>query len=335
MVVAKARALGLDQLVDAVSIGYVVLYLIVIALILWRAKGGPTKAIWAALVSVIFAVPIVLLAFESKQAATEVAAKNAEYLAKYEPAKAIFDKLCKEQSAPIIKRTVADVEGVLLLKVRPAVGYVSEKEKNVPDWPEAAMPGFGRVQDKLNEGYAESLLVDWYWRERSLGLPSRLWRTWVPQSSIGGQPYLDENRSSKIAFQGFRYVDIVSSDGKTRARVTVRKAPENKDRPYPGLAFLYETEPRNAPRYGVTFEDNLDPALRKHWIAGTTVKVIDTDTNDVIGEQSFWKLDKGFGATGQFGSWSTNAETCVPNMRTDDSNGMAFIYAAINPKQGN
>jgi len=325
MMDAKLAALGLGWITSTIGIVFWVLVIGLLFVIVRfiRRKDYLLASVTCVPLAALFVLPV--MAYMEQR----------EYLAKYEPAKAIFDKLCKEQSAPIIKRTVEDVEGVLLLKVRPAVGYVSEKEKNVPDWPEAAMPGFGRVQDKLNEGYAESLLVDWYWRERSLGLPSRLWRTWVPQSSIGGQPYLDENRSSKIAFQGFRYVDIVSSDGKTRARVTVRKAPENKDRPYPGLAFLYETEPRNAPRYGVTFEDNLDPALRKHWIAGTTVKVIDTDTNDVIGEQSFWKLDKGFGATGQFGSWSTNAETCVPNMRTDDSNGMAFIYAAINPKQGN
>jgi len=325
MVVAKARALGLDQLVDAVSIGYVVLYLIVIALILWRAKGGPTKAIWAALVSVIFAVPIVLLAFESKQAATEVAAKNAEYLAKYEPAKAIFDKLCKEQSAPIIKRTVEDVEGVLLLKVRPAAAYGGETEKNVPDWPEAAIPEFGRLTSKQSQGFPERFLNVWRFFDLPVGNPPTPFKAWTEYGNVGSIRDAGWRK-------GFAYVDVLQSDGVSRSRYTGTIDESKTDHPFPGLRVTSAPATPSAPRYGVTFEDNLDPALRKHWIAGIRVMVLDTQINEIISEQYFWTWESGFGATGQVQPWSTNIKTCFP--ATNKSQAMALIYTTLNPKQG-
>jgi hypothetical protein len=267
------------------------------------------------------------------------AKERAAYMAKYEPAKAIFDKLCAEQSQPIIKRTVEDVEGVLLLKVRNPVGYITDQEKNRPDWSEAALPGFGREQDRGNEGYAESLLVDWHWRETNVGDPPVAVRTWNRLWSVGGQLYqggsakLNESRM-KRAFQGFRYVDVLGNDGASRTRYTVRADSSKTTQPFPGLVFTAERTGKPAPRYAVTFEDNLDPDLRKHWIAGTTVMVVDTQSNELIGKRTFWKLDTGFGATGQFGPWSTNARTCVPVTGTEPSIAMSFIYNVLKPRQG-
>ena len=50
------------------------------------------------------------------------------------PAKAIFEKLCAEQSQPIIKRTVEDVEGVLLLKRRPSTKEGYHTKQADPMW---------------------------------------------------------------------------------------------------------------------------------------------------------------------------------------------------------
>jgi len=311
MVVAKARALGLDQLVDAVSIGYVVLYLIVIALILWRAKGGPTKAIWAALVSVIFAVPIVLLAFESKQAATEVAAKNAEYLAKYEPAKAIFDKLCKEQSAPIIKRTVEDVEGVLLLKVR--------QKSDHNDWKNQMWSGAGLPGESAGESYIKDFLLD---RQ-------------IPRVANTDQfgPWQVMQRVGEVGKRGFRFVVAPSlvAGGIDRYTAYVAKQELNMHPERVKLQATVFKEP--SPQYAITFEDNIELALRQHWIAGTTVKVIDTKSNEVIGQQSFWNWDSGFGSTNQRSPWQVAVNRC-PSYQSSLTNTHKFVDQVLIAQKG-
>jgi len=270
-------------------------------------------------------VPIVLLAFESKQAATEVAAKNAEYLAKYEPAKAIYDKLCKYQSAPIIKRTVEDVEGILLLKVRPAAAYGGETEKNVPDWPEAAIPEFGRLTSKQSQGFPERFLNVWRFFDLPVGNPPTPFKAWTEYGNVGSIRDAGWRK-------GFAYVDVLQSDGVSRSRYTGTIDESKTDHPFPGLRVTSAPATPSAPRYGVTFEDNLDPALRKHWIAGIRVMVLDTQINEIISEQYFWTWESGFGATGQVQPWSTNIKTCFP--ATNKSQAMALIYTTLNPKQG-
>jgi len=256
-----------------------------------------------------------------------------EYLAKYEPAKAIFDKLCKEQSAPIIKRTVEDVEGVLLLKVRPA-DLRPPRNVNDPNWPEAAWPGFGRESVGGYEGYEENFLLDWTW-QRFDPDPNLMPLHWARLLSVGGQTWEDLNAKAgeeriRKAFPGFKYVDVLSIDGTSRMRTTARNDKSKSESPYPGVRFTSEPTTKPAPRYGVTFEDNLDPELRKHWIAGMTIKVIDAKTNEVIGQRTFWKWDTGFGATGQFTPWDTNAKPCP--RRTDP---MSLVYSTLKTNSGN
>ena len=56
-----------------------------------------------------------------------------------------------------------------------------------------------------------------------------------------------------------------------------------------------ELAPDPAPRYAVTYEDSLDPKERQYWIAGSTVKVIDTHTNTVMGEFTRYVYDYSLG----------------------------------------
>jgi|GEM_PF-674766 len=335
MLIAKAKMLGLDQAVTGIVVGYVVIYVVALGLALRLPKDKSTKALAAVMVTAVFGLPVLMLNQKSQDAQKIVTTQKSEYMAKYEPAKAIFDKLCKEQSAPIIKRTVADVEGVLLLKVRPAVG--STTYENSPTWPEAALPGFGRLGEGAFEGYPESFLMDWNWRERSLGDPPKIWRTWERHWSVGGQQYqfaVGKSRGFKTASMGFRYVDVASSDGASRARITAKNAPAKHKHPFPGVVFESQATSKPAPRYAVTFDDNLDPALRKHWIAGTVVRIVDMVTDEELASQSFWKLDAAFGALGQSTPWITGAKTCVPNIRDDASNAFAFIFTVLKAKQG-
>jgi hypothetical protein len=281
---------------------------------------------------------------ERKAAKDAETKRQAEWKRKYNEAKPIFDKLCAEQSQAIIKRTVEDVEGVLLLKVRGAAGYVTDKEKNRPDWPGAALPSFGWLTKGSSGGSAEQFLFDWHWQKRTWGNPPVEVQIWESRSSVGGQTaevwqanlnYVvgSDNYGKSVRkklFNGYRYVDVVLPDQDVRERITAQNDQSRRDHPYPGLVFTRELTRNPAPRYGVTFEDNVDSELRKHWIAGTTVSVVDVKTKEVIAQQSFWAWDQGFGATGQVVPWSTNTTRCPPRQ-----NPMTLVHSALKAKQGN
>jgi len=317
MMDAKLAALGLGWITSTIGIIFWVLVIGLLFVIVRfiRRKDYLLAAVTCVPLAALFVLPVMSYI------------KQREYLAKYEPAKAIFDKLCREQSAPIIKRTVEDVEGVLLLKVRPLSEH-RLRYVNDPHWPEAAWPDFGRLSSGKSQGYVEDLMLDWTWRRFDPD-PRETPQHWQGILSVGGQTWEDPNAQAgetraKKAISGFKYVDVLGNDGVGRTRFTARNDKEKTDSPYRGVAFNSIPTNEPAPRYGVIFEDNLDPDLRKHWIAGMTIKVIDTNSKEVIGQRTFWILDTGFGATGQFGPWSTNAKRC-PRL----SDPMGLIYSTL------
>ncbi|OAM31526.1 MULTISPECIES: hypothetical protein [Eikenella] len=52
--------------------------------------------------------------------------------------------------------------------------------------------------------------------------------------------------------------------------------------------FDQETNPRHPARYAVTYENDVSWENRKHWIAGTTIKVIDTKTDELMAEKTMY-----------------------------------------------
>lgn len=335
MVDAKARALGLDTVFAGVAIGYVFLFLALVWLVVVVAKSNRARAIGTAIVFLVFgALPFWIFVYETpvekEYRARQVAQQN-EWKAKYEAAKPIFDKLCAEQSQPIIRRTVEDVDGILLLRVRPARWNPSVVHPKVSDWPEAAIPGFGRAREERgSHGYAESFLMDWRWGDVKASQGNQPFRAW--ESWTGIRPPM--RRPLEQPWQGgFQYVDVLKSDGHSRIRYVATLDETHTLRPFEGRAISETTALQPAPPFGITFEDNLDPALRKHWIAGVTLQIIDMANSDVIASQSFWSWERGFGALGEGQPWSTNIETCLP--RTNASHAMGFIYSMLKPRQGN
>ena len=49
-----------------------------------------------------------------------------------------------------------------------------------------------------------------------------------------------------------------------------------------------QTNPHPRARYAVTYENDISWENRKHWIAGTTIKVIDTQTNELMAEKTMY-----------------------------------------------
>ena len=52
--------------------------------------------------------------------------------------------------------------------------------------------------------------------------------------------------------------------------------------------FHQETNPAHPARYAVTYENDVSWENRKHWIAGTTIKIIDTQTNELMAEKTMY-----------------------------------------------
>ena len=49
-----------------------------------------------------------------------------------------------------------------------------------------------------------------------------------------------------------------------------------------------QTNPHPRARYAVTYENDISWENRKHWIAGTTIKIIDTKTNELMAEKTMY-----------------------------------------------
>ena len=78
----------------------------------------------------------------------------------------------------------------------------------------------------------------------------------------------------------YDYVDVLQKDGSI-----IRYSGDwhMSDKP-----FNQETNPAHPARYAVTYENDVSWENRKHWIAGTTIKVIDTKTNELMAEKTMY-----------------------------------------------
>lgn len=276
----KMKALGLDSLFQGASIGLLIIFLAVVALILIRSrdlKSGLRRGIGATLGFAFFYYMVFVYRTPAEREQIEREKKlQQELSAKFQAAKPIFERLCAEQTQPIINRRIEDVEGILLLKVRPSTR--SNYSALIRDqwWPSAAFD-HERTEDS---GYAEYFLLD------------RRWTLGEKNQAPGMRPTIGKSEA-----HGFKYVDVLSDEGRKRTRITAQEDPLYQELPTPGVRFHRRETNEPAPRYAVTYEDNLDPELRKHWIAGTTIKVLDMKSGEVIGQRSYWKWDAGFGVS--------------------------------------
>ena len=310
MVVEKAKALGLDTLFENVAIGYVIFFLVVLGLVVWRNKTNKTRVIWGGVVFFVFALlPYRLFIYQTpveKTFALEQEAQRIEYKAKYEAAKPIFDKLCKEQSAPIMKRTVEDVEGVLLLKVR--------RESDHNDWKNQMWEGAGLDSLPGGDAYIRYFLYD-----RKLD-----------------DEYTNKIRQTVDATnrRSYRFADVRNEQTGSIARTIPIVDAALRSRHGKETRFVTQSLAGPPARYAIDLVENVDPDLRKHWVAGTTIKIIDTTTTEVIAQQTWWNWDTGFGNTnGSRSPWITSNQRC-PRYAFKPEEGHKFIDSVLKAKQG-
>lgn len=180
---------------------------------------------------------------------------------------ALFEDRCKNVAGIKIYKTVADVEGIVLLKVRPKAG---EREWSDPMWPGAAF-----AKERQTDEYISSFLG--YEHSGTPGQP-------VSAGDRGyvNTDYLPGNPSN---LPGYRYVDVMEEGAGARWRYSLAKKP----RPTSKIGWIDTVlervpAPVEGPRYGVMYEDHVIPEERALGLASSTVKVLDLKTNEVLGE---------------------------------------------------
>jgi hypothetical protein len=207
--------------------------------------------------------------------------------------KALFEEKCRTVAGEKIYRTVPDVAGVLLLKIRPARG---DRELSDRMWPGAA---FAR------ESPEEEYIITFLGYEYGPGDP----HTGKPRAiTPENRGYINRQRRAG-GLRGYRYVDVIEPDGQ-RYRYTGRwEEAWLTDKSYlKGYIKFYldkaaTTAP--APRYGVTFEDYVNPDERALGVASSTIKVLDLKTGELLGELTRYAWSAGGPSRANPSPWLT------------------------------
>ncbi|UOP06641.1 hypothetical protein [Alysiella crassa] len=120
----------------------------------------------------------------------------------------------------------------------------------------------------------------------------------------------------------YTYVDVLQKNQKDIIRYT----DIHNKRP-----IIENFNPKNPARYAVTFEHNIDPELRKHWVAGVTIQIIDRKNNEFIAEKVIYAFEKGLGSKGGGRMPWAFAITCE-NKDTSRSILPKFVNQVLKPR---
>ena len=204
-------------------------------------------------------------------------------------AEAIFQERCKTAGEKIY-RTAEDVEGVFLMKIRPSgVNYDD--------------------QFALTDPYGDDFGGDAYIR---MFLRGSFFVSYGTGAPIPGAPAFPK---------GYSYVDAIDPADGRRYRYTGRidepwRYDSSYSKSYKRFVLDRFSAPSPPPRYGVTYEDISTREEREYWIAGSSLKVIDLKTNEVIAERIGYMMDRGQGNTsGGRSPWLFAADHACPSFQ--------------------
>jgi hypothetical protein len=242
-------------------------------------------------------------------------------------AEAMFQERCKTAGEKIY-RTADNIEGILLMKLRPEKHNFSDQF--------ALDDPYGRDLGG-KEGYIESFIRGEYQATHkgvpAAGSPPRIGYTYV--EAIDPQ---DGKR--------YRYTGHIKAVGKMDAtapnvKVDLKRNPNFDLNIY---AYVLDKVPASdsAPRYGVTYDDISTREEREYWIAGSSLKVLDLKTNEVIAERIGYMMDQGQGSrAGGRSPWLFAADHACPVFAPrHGANAQAYqtldlVEKALRPKLDN
>lgn len=200
-------------------------------------------------------------------------------------ARAMWLERCK-RSGEFIHKTIDGVEGIVLLKIR--------AENNNFDDQFLAEDLYG--SDVGGLAYVKSFLKGYL---------------------LSGRTDFGEGHEA-LRQRGYRFVDAIDPSDGQRYRYTGRmEEPWQIDKSYlkgyVRLVMEKAPAPREMPRYGVTFEDISTRQERDYWIAGSSLKVIDLRTGEVIAERIGYMYDWAQGSrAGHRSPWLLAADNACP-----------------------
>lgn len=199
-------------------------------------------------------------------------------------AMAMWQERCKTAGEKIYK-TVENVEGIYLMKVRPSdINYGDQFKLDDP---------YGR--DLGGDGYIE-IFVRGSYQAGNKDIP------------VDGPPrfgYLHVEAKEPKDGQRYRYTGRIEQPWLT-----------NKDYSESYTRFVLDKAPAPgpAPRYGVTYDDISTREEREYWIAGSSLKVVDLQTNEVIAERIGYMVDWAQGSrAGQRSPWLLATGNACPS----------------------
>lgn len=263
--------------------------------------------------------------------------ETAEQKAQRERAKAglaLWEQKCKTEAGEKIYRRVEDVEGITLLKVRPPAG---ENE-----WHDRMWPGAAFAREATADGFIESFLG----YEEALGSDGKP-RPITPNARGGINTFY---KPGPKEHPGYQYVDVIDEKDGTRYRYSGSvKVVGQKDQTAPGIVNEMKNEgdrfdpnvyrwtldktyaPDPAPRYAVTYEDHVVPEERALGLASSTVKVLDIQANEVLGELTVYAFTYGFESRGN-SAW-LRAKLC-PAIASGATDTRQFVDQVLVPRKG-
>ena len=217
------------------------------------------------------------------------AAQREEARARLAKADAMFQERCKK-AGEFIHRTAENVDGIFLLKIREGTNFRDQYRMDDP---------YGH--DSTGDDYIKGFF---YGRDEKGHLIAN-----GPVTSLGFRyvDAIDPKDGKRYRYMGsIQEVTHTSSlliggDGKTKFKT---------------LDFVLDRipAPDPAPRYGVTYDDISTREERDDWIAGSSLKVIDLRTNELMAERIGYMMDRGQGNTsGGRAPWLLAADNACPS----------------------
>ncbi len=237
-------------------------------------------------------LPFLLAACVTTGGAAQSAAPREDGRARLAKAEAMFQERCKK-AGEFIHRTAENVEGVFLMKLRPSgINYGDQFKMDDP---------YGR--DLGGDGYILNFLRGFETRQAQFapGSPSRFGYHYVEAlDPTDGKRYRYTGSVKEVTHTTSI---LMGGDGKTTFKT--------KD-------FVLDRIPAPGPmpRYGVTYDDISTREERDYWIAGSSLRVIDLQTNEVMAERVGYMMDRGQGDRGGGRSpWLFAADHACPTFQ--------------------
>lgn len=187
-----------------------------------------------------------------------------------------------EKSGVFIHKTIKNVEGIYLINVRLRSNFGESQED----------------QFALDDPYGYDSVGDNYMRSFLRGAH--------PRAPDGGPPYPDSPRT------GFSYVEAIDpKDGQLYRYTGVVSASPGAP---PRLGLVKRPIQARTARFGVEFKDISTREERELWIAGSSLRVIDLDTNEVVAERIGYMIDWAQGSrAGNRLPWLWAADNACPD----------------------